>query len=407
MEPSHRGWTAGLRPACAPGGARSNLPTPAPYRHLVPIALVALASLFITGAVAQAPQPVNDRAIMAERAPQLLSEYRFFRDEQGRHANARVTPYDLNTALYSDGALKFRYVYIPEGAQAQYRDEGVFEFPVGTVLIKTFALAADMRRQGENVRFLETRLLIRRAEGWIALPYVWNEAQTEARLSPIGADAPVSFTDAEGQALTLNWAVPNINQCKGCHDVAGEIRPIGPSARNLNRAGEDIIITPSQPPAERRQSHTIPGVNQLDDWSNLGLLSGAPRSIEAPRVPNAYDPASGTVEARARAYLDVNCAHCHNPQGPAHTSGLDLRWSQREAALWGVGKRPVAAGRGSAGMEFAIAPGHPEASILIHRMESLDAGVMMPELGRQTVDTRAVALMREWISGMESDGSSR
>jgi hypothetical protein len=103
----------------------------------------------------------------------------------------------------------------------------------------------------------------------------------------------------------------------------------------------------------------------------------------------------------------VNCAHCHNPEGPAHTSGLDLSWSQSDPALWGVLKRPVAAGRGSAGFEFSIEPGHPERSILVHRMASDDPGVMMPELGRTLVDERGVALMREWIAGMEDDGSSR
>ncbi len=82
----------------------------------------------------------------------------------------------------------------------------------------------------------------------------------------------------------------------------------------------------------------------------------------------------------------MNCAHCHNPDGPAHTSGLDLRWNATPAIAWGVGKRPIAAGRGSAGMEFAIEPGHPERSFLLYRMESLDPGVMMPELGRQLVD---------------------
>jgi uncharacterized repeat protein (TIGR03806 family) len=356
------------------------------------VLIATLLSLFVTGAVAQAPTPVSDRAVMAARPAQLLSEYRLFRDARAREPNARVTPYDLNTALYSDGALKFRYVYIPEGAVAQYRDDGVFEFPVGTVLIKTFAFAADMRTPAEDVRFLETRLLIRRTEGWIALPYVWNEAQTEARLSPIGADVPVAFTNEAGQAMALDWAVPNRNQCKGCHDVDGEIEPIGPSARNLNRG----YRYPAPNTADE----------QIDFWAAHGLLDRG-SSAEAPRAPNAYDPASGTLEARARAYLDVNCAHCHNPQGPAHTSGLDLRWRQHEAAQWGVGKRPVAAGRGSAGMDFAIAPGDPDHSFLLYRMESLDPGVMMPELGRQTVDARAVALMREWIAGMERDGSSR
>jgi uncharacterized repeat protein (TIGR03806 family) len=366
------------------------------------VAMLAVLSL-VTTATAQAPLPVNAAAIAAERPPELLSAYRFFRDAGARQPNERVTPYDLNTALYSDGALKFRYVYIPPGTQAQYRDDGVFAFPVGTVLIKTFAFAADMRRPTENVRFLETRLLIRRADGWVAYPYVWNEAQTEARLSPIGATVPVRFTDEQGQAIALDWAVPNRNQCKGCHDVAGEVQPIGPSARNLNHATE--IVVHSGGPAGRWPSGVQETNNQIDEWRRAGMLAGAPEHAQdsAPRVPNAYSD-SGTLEGRARAYLDVNCAHCHNPEGPAHTSGLDLRWSQRDPALWGVGKRPVAAGRGSAGFAFAIEPGHPERSILLYRMQSTDPGVMMPELGRQLVDQRAIALINEWIAEMDAEG---
>ena len=347
------------------------------------------ALLCAASATAQAPAPVNDAAIMAARPPAVLSAYRLFRDAGARDPNARVTPYDLNTALYSDGALKFRYVYIPAGAQAQYNHDGVFEFPVGTVLVKTFAFAEDMRRPNENVRFIETRLLIRRASGWVALPYVWNAEQTEARLSVIGADVAASFTNEEGQAITLDWAVPNVNQCSGCHARDGELTPIGPSARNLNR---DFAYASGEE-------------NQIGHWNRTGVLSPLPASA-SPRVPNAYD-ASAPLAARARAYLDVNCAHCHNPEGPAHTSGLDLSWSQSDPALWGVLKRPVAAGRGSAGFEFAIDPGHPERSILLHRMQSTDPGVMMPELGRTLVDERGVALIQEWISGMGPNGQSQ
>jgi hypothetical protein len=83
-----------------------------------------------------------------------------------------------------------------------------------------------------------------------------------------------------------------------------------------------------------------------------------------------------------------------------------LRWSQHEPVQWGVLKRPVAAGRGSAGYEFAIEPGHPERSILLYRMESTDPGVMMPELGRQRVDARGVALIREWIAEMDGARSA-
>ncbi|MBX3430625.1 MAG: hypothetical protein KF779_13670 [Hyphomonadaceae bacterium] len=358
------------------------------------LAALATVVLATASATAQDAPPVNTAAVAAERPPELLSAYHFFRDAGARQPNEQVTPYDLNTPLYSDGALKFRYVFIPAGQQAQYRDEGVFEFPVGTVLIKTFAFAADMRQPTENVRFLETRLLIRRAEGWVAYPYVWNEAQTEARLSPIGANIPVNFTNEQGQAIALDWSVPNRNQCKGCHDLAGELTPIGPSARNLNRdhnaAFSDVVAE-----------------NQIDAWTQDNLLSGAPPANEAPRVPRAFDPASGSLELRARAYLDVNCAHCHNPQGPAHTSGLDLRWSQHQPIAWGVGKRPVAAGRGSAGFEFAIDPGHPERSILLYRMGSTDPGVMMPETGRQLVDEPGTALIEEWIAHMDAEGRVR
>ncbi len=365
------------------------------------LCLVAFVAL-VASAAALGPAPVNQAAIASERPPELLSAYRFFSDVGAREPNTGVTPYDLNTPLWSDGALKFRYVFMPPGAQARYNSETVFEFPVGTVLIKTFAFAADMRQPTENARFLETRLLIRRADGWIALPYVWNEAQTEARLSPAGAGIPVSFTDNEGQNIALDWAVPNRNQCKGCHDRAGEITPIGPSARNLNRQydygrfityedGHEVVTHGEQ--------------DQLAAWAEFGILDNAPQF--SPFVPSAYDAHSGSLATRARAYLDVNCAHCHNPDGPAHTSGLDLRWSQSDPALWGVMKRPVAAGRASGGYDFSIEPGHPERSIVLHRMSSDDPGVMMPELGRQLVDQRAIALIRDWIAGMDANGRVR
>jgi uncharacterized repeat protein (TIGR03806 family) len=347
-------------------------------------------------ATAQSSPYVNDAAILARDAPRVLSTYNFFRDARAEEPNARVTPYDLNTQLYADGALKFRHVYIPAGQAARYNPDSpdeVFDFPVGTVLIKTFAFADDMRRPTENVRLLETRLLIRRSEGWIALPYVWNEEQTEARLSSIGAQIPVSFINEDGADIALDWAVPNVNQCSGCHARAGGnvVLPIGPSARNLNRDYE----------YRSAEMADLPRTNQLRYWHLNRRLEGLTGDVPA-GVPDAYDT-SAPLEQRARAYLDVNCAHCHNPAGPAHTSGLDLRWSQDDPALWGVLKRPVAAGRGSAGLEFSIEPGHPERSILLRRMQSTDPGVMMPELGRQLVDDRAIALMRDWIAGMDAE----
>jgi uncharacterized repeat protein (TIGR03806 family) len=347
---------------------------------------IALAALALAGAAAATPTPapVNARALLAATPSERLGDYRLFRDAAAREPNAGVTPYDLNNALYADGAMKFRYVFTPPGARVRYSAEGVFDFPVGTALIKTFAVAADMRRPQQHVRFLETRLLIRRAAGWVAFAYVWNEAGTEARYAPIGAQVPARWIDETGETVALDWRVPNVNQCRGCHDRDGAVQPIGPSARNLNRA---------YPYPDGRE-------NQLARWSAL-MLDGAPAPGAASRAASAFDPASGTLEARARAYLDVNCAHCHNPHGPAATSGLDLRAANADMTSLGIGKRPVAAGAGSGGFDVAIEPGHPERSILLYRMASADPGVMMPELGRQLVDAPAVALIRDWIAGMD------
>ncbi len=345
------------------------------------LSLLAGLLLCVSSAQAQRTTPVSVAALLAPQAPRTLAEYSLFIDTAGRNPNAGVTPYAINTQLYSDGALKFRYVFTPPGSPAHYTSGGVFDFPVGTVLVKTFAVAADMRHPDRDVRFLETRLLIRQRTGWVARAYVWNEAQTEARLAIAGARVPAQWIDTDGAAVALDWAVPNQNQCAGCHARSGAITPIGPTAANLNRG------------------------DQLQHWASAGHLDSLPAS-DIPATPDAFDPASGALEARARAYLAVNCAHCHNPLGPAHTSGLDLSLDQHEAFRWGVLKRPVAAGRGSAGLDFAIEPGHPERSILVARMESLDPGVMMPELGRQRVDARGVALIRAWIASMDAEGRS-
>jgi uncharacterized repeat protein (TIGR03806 family) len=346
------------------------------------------AAALLADAAGEAPAGVDIDAVLGERAPQTLAEYGLFNDAGAREPSPALTPYGLNTQLYSDGALKFRYLYLPPGASAHYNAETVFDFPVGAVLVKTFAMAPDMRRPTENVRFIETRLLIHQRDGWVARAYVWNEGQTEARLAVAGADVAISWIDEAGAPVSLAWHVPNRNQCAGCHSVSGAVSPIGPSARNLNRDWD----------------YGAAGAeNQLVRWSARGLLSDAPPAGQAPAAPDAFDAAAGPLESRARAYLDVNCAHCHNPMGPAHTSGLDLRSASEEPFRWGVRKRPIAAGRGSEGRNYSIDPGHPERSILVARMESLDPGVMMPELGRQTVDARGLVLIRDWIATMPAD----
>jgi uncharacterized repeat protein (TIGR03806 family) len=309
------------------------------------------------------------RTVLSTRPAPVLSAYGLFADHVARTPAPGVFAYDLATPLFSDHALKERYVFTPPGQPARHRGGEVYDFPVGTVLVKTFAYPADLRLPIQDVRPLETRLLIRKASGWEALAYVWDANGREARLALAGAQLPVRVIDAEGAPRDIAYAVPNKNQCKGCHALDGALTPIGPRPRNLDHAG------------------------QLARLVEAGVLDSAPPAA----VP-------ATLNDRARAYLDVNCAHCHNPRGPASNAGLDLRFEQVDPAQWGVRKRPVAAGRASAGFYFAIDPGHPERSILLSRMESTDPGVMMPELGRTLVHREGVDLVRRWIAAMDANG---
>lgn len=344
---------------------------------------VVLAALACLGAAPEPPAVALD-ALLAEAPAPKLADYRMFRDAGGRAPNAGLTPYALNTPLFSDYAEKFRFLYLPPGTRARYRADGVLDFPVGATLVKTFAYPADLRRPTEAVRYLETRLLIRKRDGWAAQAYVWNAAQTEAVLKRAGARLDVSFVDGQGRTRQVDYAVPNQNQCKECHQLDRTLTPIGPKARNLN--GDFAYASGME--------------NQLAHWTRTGLLSGAPKPAAAPRTARWDDPGE-PLEARARAYLDANCAHCHGPRAIASNSGLFLGVEETRPPHLGVGKGPVAAGRGSGNLRVGIEPGRPDASILAYRMASSEPGVMMPELGRTLTHDEGLALVRDWIAGMK------
>ncbi len=145
-------------------------------------------------------------------------------------------------------------------------------------------------------------------------------------------------------------------------------------------------------------------MNQLVQWSADHVLVGVPDGEEQPKLAVFDQPETGTVDARARAWLEVNCAHCHNPAGTARTSGLDLRIVQDEAAKFGVFKSPVAAGKGSGGRMYDIVPGKPDESILMYRLESEEPGARMPNLARNLIHHESNELIRSWIMAMEDTG---
>jgi uncharacterized repeat protein (TIGR03806 family) len=299
--------------------------------------------------------------------------------------SAAVTPYDVNTPLFSDYAVKYRTVWLPPSKSVSYTAEGRFEFPVGTVITKSFGFPADFRVQGAPVKWIETRVLIRAAAGWTGSSYVWDDAQKEAQVTAGGEVLSFSFVDADGHTQTPNYLVPSQAECKKCHANDGDMITLGPSAAQLNR---DFAYAGGTE-------------NQLAHWSRAGLLSGAPSPGAAPKLPVWDDPTTGDTTSRARAYLLANCYYCHNGAGEARTTGLVLsNATGTDPYALGICKPPVAAGKAAADEHYDIVPGHPEQSILVYRMQSIAPSIMMPKIGRSLEHVEAAALVSDWVASL-------
>ncbi len=318
----------------------------------------------------------NEPVFYADSNPGLLSDWNLFSG-----ANHSLKPlsdntlvYSLNSSLFSDYADKFRTISLPANTRARLDSDGSINFPNGTIISKTFSYPEQL---------LETRLLVKRETGWEALPYVWNNQKHQATLKRTGAIIKLKNS---GGNIPANYIVPNTNQCAGCHQLnqsIKQIEPIGPNIKNIP-------------------------VEQLQEWIDTGYLTIS-NGLSLVQVANNnainvnWQDVSLPIDVRARAYLDINCGHCHSPTGPGDTSGLYLNNSDVKKVRLGVCKAPIAAGQGTGGNLFSIVPGQPENSIMIYRMNSTDPGAMMPELGRTLAHLEAVELLSNWIKAMEGD----
>lgn len=327
--------------------------------------LPALALFAAAVATAQSKPAISDAAIIANANPPALSAFGFF-DSGASKPSSALMPYTLRTPLFSDYAEKQRFIYLPAGVKMTSDADGKISFPIGTALIKSFGYPTE----SGAMKIIETRLLLHRKEGWVALPYVWRADGSDADLRVGGTRVPAHFKKPGGQAMAISYAVPNKNQCKQCHSVDNAIMPIGPVVQNIEfqRTADRAVV--------------------------------AELTVNAKHEAKWDDPKTGSLDQRAHAYLRVNCGHCHAPTGSASNSGLILDGSARDITAYGIGKRPVAAGRASGDMDFVIEAGRPERSILINRMKSTDPGIAMPEVGRATVHDEGVKLLEQWIAAM-------
>lgn len=327
----------------------------------------------------------NGRSVPGFDFKETLSEYGFFKNDLKEFVpNEGVTPYNIVTPLFTDYAVKDRFIRLPAAQQIAYRPHGVLDFPDSTFLIKSFSYI-----NLENKKIVvETRLMFKDPQdhAWKVMNYLWNDEQTDARKLIIGARLPIQLLDNDGMAITTNYQVPNVNDCKRCHISYNEILPIGPKARNLN--------------------YTLPGEteNQLAKWASMGIIKELPALDSIEQLPDWQDKKHYTVNERARAYLDVNCSYCHTKGGDAYNTGLFLEYEQKDPNHLGIMKLPVSAGGGAGGLNYDIIPDDPENSILLYRMNSTEPGTAMPELTRTIIHKEGVALIREWIKGMKKSG---
>lgn len=317
-----------------------------------------------------------------------LSDYGFFTGHlKELQPQRNVVSYTLSTPLFSDYAVKDRFIVLPPHQSIQYTAEGALEFPDSTFIIKNFAYTSTSH---EKI-MIETRILVKDPfdSKWKVMDYLWNKEQTDALKHITGAKVPITLLDDKGSPITTVYQVPNTNDCKRCHIKNDILTPIGPKARNLN--------------------YTMPGqtANQLAAWASSGMIKGMPDLSKVPQLPDWHDAKHFSLEQRARAYLDINCAHCHTKGGDAYNTGLFLEYEQTDPHQLGIMKEPVSAGAGAGGLNYDIIPGDAKHSILAYRMNSTEPGTAMPELARTVIHKEGVQLITDWINQMKKNAATK
>lgn len=327
--------------------------------------------------------------------PQKLSDIGAFTDLQTLEAAPGLIPYDVNTPLWTDGAVKKRWIALRNNGshnsaaeQITFDAEDNWEFPAGTVLIKHFELPVDARDAAKVVR-METRFIVFTENGGAyGLTYKWNDAGTEAFL--IGVDESVSrnvtVRDAEGRTSVQRWDYPTRSQCMQCHNsVAGFA--LGVKTRQLNK---DL---------------RYPGgitANQLETWNHLGMFREDIGNPAHYAVGAAIDDVQSSQAMRVRSYLDANCAYCHRPNGVEGAFDGRSAVSLYDQALV---QTEVLSHASPAGAQLVM-PGRAEDSELWRRDQSTGPE-KMPPMGRALVDEDYINVLTSWIDGLDENGPAQ
>ena len=351
-----------------------------------------------------APPPSAD----APKFPRKLSETGLFSSTKDLTPAPGLIPYSVNSPLWSDGAIKQRYLALPDDSKIEYNrmiypqpapaaPRG-WKFPDGTVIVKTFLLEMETGNP-ESLRRLETRLLHHtRLPGtdetgtqfWSGYVYVWNDEQSDAHLLDAGgADLDLTIKDAAapGGSRDQTWHFPSRAECIGCHTTPAKY-VLGVNTLQMNK------------------DHDYGGViaNQLSTLEHLGVFT-EPLPWPPEHLPRLYDHRDEGVplDVRARSYLQSNCAHCHMKWGGGNADFQVLFTLPPEE--FGTIDVPPAHGDFDIPDAQLLAPGDPERSLIHYRMGKLGLG-RMPHIASNVVDEQAVDLIHDWIKQLPSSTDS-
>ena len=332
----------------------------------------------------------NAGASANEDFPRTLSATGLFADAASHTLAAGVLPYSVQAAPWEDGAEATRFVAIPgKGQLGEYDStnvqigyiKGMWQFPDDSVLGRTVSIRTRPDDPASAIR-LETQLLHFQGDTWHAYNYIWNDDQTDATLADnLGSDRTLTVATPEFPAGTeWTWHHASRTECLLCHSTRG---------------GSIYGFNPAQLNGPRHYAATNVTDNQLRTLSHIGLFRQP-----VPEQPDTMvDPLDETadLEQRARAWLHVNCAHCHR-RGGGGTAAIDIRreYTLKQTNL--LNARPT---QGTFGMFQAevVAAGDPARSVLYYRMAKLGRG-RMPHFGSRVVDRAGLELMHDWITAL-------
>ncbi len=312
-----------------------------------------------------------------------LTEYNFFDgDLKDQSPVYGVLPYQPISALHTDYAKKKRFVWMPDDVKASYvSDDRSLNFPTGSILIKNFYY--NNVQPGNTTRVLETRLMIKKEDGWIFAEYIWNEGQTEATLDTAGDGGFVQIEWLQnGTPTATNYRFPATAECFTCHKSDFEKVPLGVKPQSINS----------------NYDFSDGNTNQLQKWIDQGYLeNNVPSSITT--VVDWQD-ISQSLELRVRSYFDINCGSCHTDGGHASYRSGRLAFKDTDIAQnLGICVDPDTP---IVGYETAkvITPGDADNSILFFRMSSNEEQFRMPLLGRTIEHNESLAMIEEWINSL-------